>query len=461
LRHWKWDPAFWFILGLGTVLRIAWVYFVNTQPVSDFKHYHDLAMSLLRDGRYWLPEGLDYIKQSTPYIQTGVHYPTAFRPPGYPFFLMLVYAIDPSILAAKLANVALSIVGMACTYWLVKRHLGQRVARWATFLTAVFPPAVAYTSILGTEILATTLLLGILCIQAYRVGGRLGRPLMIGFLIGFLSLVKPYFAIFPVLYGLFEWWQNRETLAGSPGAQQGGRGVKPLLLHLICVVLVMAVTIAPWTVRNYLVFHRFVPISTNGDFVLYINNNDRNHGVYMDAMNVPDSIFRTSQILDADGTYNEPDAMRLAKEKALQWIREHPVDFVLLGMDRLSASYFNAGKEIRDWAMDTGTVRFDKKWETPLVEGAQAASLAVAGSGVLYLCLMLYAMIRRKPLAVWHKIQTVLLVFLNLVIFASEGQPRYLFPLYPFFLIGMCWLGEQAYQGLKREREPEHQVASR
>lgn len=445
------------ILILGTVLRLLWVYFVNTQPIYDFKHYHDLAMSLLYNGTYAMPEGLDYIKQSTDYIQQGVQYPTAFRPPGYPLLLAAIYAVWPSILAAKLANVFFGMVWIVCAYLLGRKYFSERVGLWAAFLTAIFPPAIGYTSILGTEVVSVALLLFILCLQVYRVGGRITGPLIQGALIGFLALVKPYFAVFPVLHLMIMWWLNKESAA----PHHKRKAIKEIVLPVVYAVIAMAIVISPWTIRNYMAFDRFVPISTNGDFVLYINNNDLNEGLYMDAMKVPDSIFKTDRILDKNGNYNEPDAMKEAKSEAIKWILSHPKKFFFLGLDRLSASYFSAGGEVGYWSMPKGDEpRFHKEWVQPLNQGSMAFSLVVVGGGLVYVLIILYQFIRLRPLNVMHKLNLMFIAFLTVVIFFSEGQPRYMFPLYPFFIMGISWIGDLVVKALRSDAEGQKEIAS-
>ncbi|GIM45621.1 membrane protein [Collibacillus ludicampi] len=458
-RSLKWLLA---ILVLGTGIRLAWIYYVNTQPISDFKHYHDLALSLLHNGTYTMPEGLDYIKESTPFIKQGVSYPSAFRPPGYPFFLVLVYSLDPSILAAKIANVLLSLVWIVCAYLLVRRYFNERTGLWAALLTAVFPPAVSYTSLLSTEILAVTLILVILCFFAYRTGGR-WNPLLLGTFMGMLSLVKPQYAVFPALYACMLWWERRgqrlqqKRSAGAQGWTERRKGLWSRIFSISVPVIYagvfMALVISPWTLRNYLVFHRFVPISTNGNFVLYINNNDLNKGMYMDPMKVPHSIFKTDRILDEKGEYNEVDAMQLARQEAVRWITTHPRDAFLLGLDRLAVSYFNVGREIEEWTMSNAEIRFDQVWVQPLMQGARAAAWVVVGGGLLYSLILLFLFLRRRPLNVLHKINLLFIVFSTLVIFATEGQARYVFVIDPFFLIGVSWMIERLTQAITHEGE--------
>ncbi len=50
---------------------------------------------------------------------------------------------------------------------------------------------------------------------------------------------------------------------------------------------IMCMIIAPWTYRNYKNFNLLIPISYNGGYVLFINNNDNNkNGAWMQIANI-------------------------------------------------------------------------------------------------------------------------------------------------------------------------------
>lgn len=487
------------ILLFGIVLRLGWIWAVNTQPISDFLHYHDLAMSLLHQGRYEIPEGLDYIKMDTPYVKTGVHYPTAFRPPGYPFFLTAVYAVYPSVLAAKLANVALDGLWIWAVYTLAAAAGGKRAGLLAAGVAAVFPTSVAYSSVLGTETLSAALVTVIAALHVRGFDRRVAGMAALGALMGGLALVKPYFAVMPVLYGALHYLRAREE-RGAPGAavapvergRPGGAAtalarqsspadvvgipagrspqVEPVaairhpragprgwlrpwtagsawrraILALVVSGAAAAAVVAPWTIRNALVFHRFIPISTNGDFVLYINNNDANRGWYLDPLQVPNSIFKTDRVLGPDGVYDEAVAMARAKDEGMAWIRAHPLGFVRLGFDRLSASYFNLAGDVADWSVAPAELRIDRRWVEPLLQGARAAALVVVGGGWVYVLAMGWRRIAGLRLGAAHRVNVLMIAFVTAVIFASEGQPRYLFPIYGFWIAGVAFAANRA-----------------
>ncbi len=86
--------------------------------------------------------------------------------------------------------------------------------------------------------------------------------------------------------------------------------------HLILACLVMAATVAPWTIRNYRVLHAFVAVSSNGGDVFYRANNNLATGTYTPA---------AEQNLDAlqDESEAKWSAESYAHGKA--WIRTHPV----------------------------------------------------------------------------------------------------------------------------------------
>ena len=61
--------------GVATVLRVAWVFFVPTQPTSDSAVYHGLAARLAQTGVY----------------DTAKH--RAYWPPGYPEFVCVMFRV--------------------------------------------------------------------------------------------------------------------------------------------------------------------------------------------------------------------------------------------------------------------------------------------------------------------------------------------------------------------------------
>ena len=80
-------------------------------------------------------------------------------------------------------------------------------------------------------------------------------------------------------------------------------------------VVVVGVTIAPWTIRNAKVFGHFVPMSTSDGVNLWMGNNPESSGIYLP---LPGSVQEL----------NEYDQNRILSEDAMLYMSEHPLEFV-------------------------------------------------------------------------------------------------------------------------------------
>ena len=88
---------------------------------------------------------------------------------------------------------------------------------------------------------------------------RWTRLVSAGMLIGLAALTQPGFLLFPGVVLASELLRNRPLRKTAEST--------------VLIGMAMVMAILPWTVRNYLVFHRVVLISTNGGSVFYRANN--------------------------------------------------------------------------------------------------------------------------------------------------------------------------------------------
>jgi len=226
------------IFLLALLVRLLWIAVVhNDSLIGDAGWYHARAVSLT--------SGQGYSIQGTP---------TAYFPPGYAFFLALLYALaGPTVFVAKLSNALLG----ACTAWLVfvfaERTYGRPVAVVAATLCAIHPNQVFYSSVLMSETLLAFLLMAVLCLVVappqHPVSSR--AMLVGGLVLGAGCLVKP--ASIAVAVGVAAYWLLWER---KPVMQVGRR--------LAILLAGCALVLAPWAVRNQTVMHHGVLISTNG-----------------------------------------------------------------------------------------------------------------------------------------------------------------------------------------------------
>ena len=189
------------------------------------------------------------------------------RTPGYPFFLVGLYSVfGVSLLAVQIVQCFL----FAGTCWLVqdvgRRLYSERVGLLAGVLCALHPSLLRYVPDLHLETLLTFLFtLSVwLSVRFYERPG-LGRGIGLGITWGLASLVKSVVMLYPPLFALLCWlgWRRRAAAAGSEAPRW--QKLVPLGVALVA----MALTISPWTVRNYVVTGKLVPTTTGvGDAIL-------------------------------------------------------------------------------------------------------------------------------------------------------------------------------------------------
>jgi 4-amino-4-deoxy-L-arabinose transferase-like glycosyltransferase len=213
--------------------------------------------------------------------------PTAWLPPVYPLIVAATFKLFGTFTArAFFACVALNILfsSAACLpiYFAGKRIGGLGVAAGAAWLWAVFPSAMMmpFEWIWDTSLSA---LLAALILWATLELAESERWLdwgVYGVLWGLALMTNPALgAMLPFLLG---WAAFR------------GRGESRLRWKRLALAAGAAILCCmPWTVRNCVVFHRFIPVRSNLPFELWLGNND----IFDEhARNGRKSITRTEEV---------------------------------------------------------------------------------------------------------------------------------------------------------------------
>jgi len=263
-------------LGLGLRLNEAWS---GRDPVFDAAAYATIAASLERGDGFTLGPAA---------TQPATNYS-----PGLPLFVAGLYEVAGGV-HERLSRVVLALIGTLAvlfTYLIGRRLSGPGAGLVGAGAIAIYPALLEYQGMLMGEPLAATLLsgavLGVLwasdarqkqpargscrdgpppCAQApdgtsRRGGGPPRHPrvrwLLPGGLLGALALVRPEYVAVALLVSLVVLVRNWRS--------ERWRAIAPAAILLGGVVLV----VVPWTVRNAVDLHRFVPVSTGGGQVLF------------------------------------------------------------------------------------------------------------------------------------------------------------------------------------------------
>ena len=214
---------------------------------NDSLAYERIAAALYEDGRYGTPEMRSPSDWSpgAPLLYAGVYYLTG--------------GVDP-----ERARIAVALLGaaMILIVYLIGRRLAGPVAGVvAGLLAAVYPAFLDNNGqLLSEPIAAFTLSAAVLSFMWAADEGR--RPWawsLPGGLLGATALTRPEYLPFAAVFGLLAL-----VLVGRRRSWRLGLVSAALLVGMFAVVL------APWTVRNYVVLDRFVPVTTGGGKALFV-----------------------------------------------------------------------------------------------------------------------------------------------------------------------------------------------
>ena len=256
-------------------------------------------------------------------LDTG---PSALLAPAWPVFLALVMktfggGVAGDVYAIRWAAVIIIALTTAL-FPVFSRRLGMGELNGiigACIWILGKPMMVPWDGFYGAILLAVT------C-YVYRgyleqPGQRAGRlAWILGCLMGFLMLTIP--GVAPILAAGLGWEIWRRKIAFF----------KASLLPLI---LLPALIVTPWTIRNYLVFHSFVPIRDGFGLELSVSNNDC--AQFSAALNYASGgcsvpLHPNSNLNEARRVLElgEPKYFELRGREARHWIGDHPARFLKL-----------------------------------------------------------------------------------------------------------------------------------
>jgi MYXO-CTERM domain-containing protein len=364
--------------------------------------------------------------------------PTAFRPPGYPYLLGGAYrvfgverGIDPDrIRVARTLGAVLGTLGVALIGILGMQLLGRTAGLVAMGLAAIYVPAILVSEAIMSEQLFVVLMLGALvsAIHQRHSAHRYAFALLAGLLAGLAVLTRANGLILLVPLVLAVWAAPRRSWrsAGPPAV----------------LVAVALVTVAPWTIRNAVELHAFVPVSTQLGSALAGTYNDE---ARLDSEN-PASWRSLKRVGDYAEIYArisstpEAEIEREYRAVAEHYIREHPL-YVAKVAFWTSRRMLELGG--LDWARHTySTVSVGPGWANAGIACFWLfALLALAGAWA--------ARARRAPWWVWA---VPLLMYLSVVFLVVE-TPRYRSPIDPFVIL-LAALAVTAAVDRRRPRTP-------
>lgn len=407
------------IFWVGLAVRLAYMTLAHTyriRPAEDHFQFGweagRIARALVTGSGYADPFANIYL------AHTG---PTAWLPPLYPLLLAGIFRVFGVFTAAS-AWVLFAIqsafsAATALAVWSIAiRCFSRRVALWSAWIWALYPAAMQYAVRWPWEMTITTALFTFALALAIRMRGigELGRdthPLtgswvLFGLLWGLIALSNATLLIFLPVCGLW-------VLSGS---RPLGTGIR----DAVFAAAVFLACIAPWTARNYAVFHRFIPLRGNFGAELYMGNGPGSTGFLMEYLHPFQDPIQLRR-------YAELGEVRYVAERnaaARAFIAAHPGHFAGDVLRRID--FFWAGVPHPS----------DERWYNEIGRTVNFAFLSIAG--LLGLALTLRNRVSAAGLFAWA------FLLLPLPYYLVTVHARFRHPLEPLIAILGVYLFQSA-----------------
>ncbi len=425
----------WAIFAAAFLVRVLYILLAHTFRIRPSDDHFEFGWEMGRIGRA-LATGYGY---SDPF--TGHTGPTAWTPPLYTLLIggvFKVFGVYSRLSAFVLLtiNSLLSAWTAVLVYEIGLRCFSRRVAQWSGWLWALYPAAMQYAVRWVWETSATAAVFTAIIVLTLRMHGvgenrqsatnepdaaietRLPSPqtwqqwAAFGLLWGVLALLNPTPLLMLPITALY--------ILMAPGFSI------TRVRQAALASLLFALTLAPWTARNYAVFHRFIPLRDNFGAENYEGNSPWSTG-FPWGRTVP---LENRRILAEYSRMGEPAWTADRGAKANAWIHANPKQFVQLTIKRAWMYWAGVPKSVQE----AGALEYARLilFQFLSVAGIFGAALALH---------------RRRPGA-W--IFAAALLLLPLPYYAVTVQARFRHALEPL----ICVLGVYLFQSAVTRRQP-------
>lgn len=360
---------------------------------------------------------------------------TAVIPPVYAYLLAGIFRLfgtytPASIVTALTLNSLFSALTCIPVFFLARRWLNERAAKWAGWGWAFSPYGIYYGADWAWSTCLVTLLLALIFLWAVALeeSDTAAEWLGFGALSGVATLAEP--VVLSVVPFLALWTCMRRW-------RQNKRWLSPAMAAIVGAVVI----IAPWVLRNYRTFHEFIPIRSGFGLELYIGNS-------ADSLHWVDRSLHPNHS-DAELTeyeqLGETAYMARKARQAKQYIREHPAQYVYRVMRRI----------IYMW---TGFWSFDRRYlseeplDLPNIFLSTVLTITALG-GLRDLCRVNEALSVRF---------VIVFAFFPLVYYFSHPETYYLRPIDPLIVVLAAYFVTQNFATIHtaKEKLPEAAVTS-
>lgn len=254
--------------------------------------------------------------------------PTAWIAPVYPYLCAAVFKIfglftPTSAFVLLFLNSIFAALTCIPLYQICDLTMGRATAQWTGWAWALVPYFWLWPTAWIWETSLVALLLAYLVLWTLQLadaahGDRTNRWLKFGLLWGFAALTSPVqLTFFPVSFGWLAYRRWREKASV----------LRPVILALV----VCALVVTPWLVRNRVVFGQFVFIRSNFGFEFRLGNYHLSQGRGWFGRHPTANKAERDQY----ARMGEIAYVAAKRDEALEFVRQNPREFLTLTLWRM------------------------------------------------------------------------------------------------------------------------------
>ena len=261
--------------------------------------------------------------------------PLIFYPPLYPYFIAVLHRAFGTLAAVQWVQAAVGALLVPAVGRAGALAFGRRAGLLAAALVAFYPELVWFSGRFWSETLFCVLLWwGIERTLRADASGSARVAAAAGFFLGLATLARElalYLAPLAAAWLLrpSSGWTTRASWRPSAGA----------LRRAGALALALVLTVAPWTIRNAIVFGAFVPVSTMGGLNLWQGNTTVSH------LEIYQALAKMGGPLEQD---------RYCREMAWETIRSRQPLWILEKLGEQMPEFWKAGSEVLDHLVARG-----------------------------------------------------------------------------------------------------------
>ena len=386
------------IVVIAFLLRVGWILIGHTYRFKTTDDNFSFGWEMGRIGAS-LASGRGFSDQFGP--PTG---PTAWEPPLYPFLIAAVFRVfgiysKASAFVLLTFNSACSALTCIPMFLTGRRMFSEKVAVGSGWAWALLPNILFWCTRAVWETSLSALLLAVAVWLTLTMEDHEGWHPWFGFglLWGIVALNGTSLLSFLPAAGLWAWYRRAKLgKASFPG--------------VVLSAVVFFACIAPWLVRNYQTFGRFIFIRDNFGAELRLGNGNGADGTLMLYLDPVHDSYAMQQFQ----AMGESNYIAIRKQQAVAYIKADYVRFALLSLKRF----------IIFWASPPKVT--EPAWIGP------AKDSLFLGSSVLMFWGLVLALRQRRPGA-WLLFWLVLLY--PAIYYFVYAIPRYRHPIEPVMTI--------------------------